>query len=89
MLLIEVVDQLGDDLCVSVALELEPFVLEENLDHLVIGQDAVVDDQEGVLLVRTLGVGVYLARDAVGGPAGVSDAAVGIHGLLQVHVGIT
>jgi hypothetical protein len=46
MLVVEVLGQLGDALGISLGLELEALALEQSLQLLVVGDDAVVDDGE-------------------------------------------
>lgn len=87
MLQVEVVDELGDDLGVGVALEAEALVLQEDLHLLVVGDDPVVHDEERMMGVGAVRVRVQLAGDAVGGPARVSYAAVDVRYLLHVQLG--
>lgn len=76
MLSVEVLNELGDDFGVSLALKHVPIFLQERLHFLVIGNDSVVDYDEGVLFVWALRVRVHLAWNAVRGPASVGNAAV-------------
>lgn len=46
-----------------------------------------MDNQESVLAVRPLGVGVHLRRDTVGRPACVRDAHVALRLRLEIDVG--
>jgi len=72
------VDLVDDDLGVGVGGEgvADLFLLPAQL--LVVFDDAVVDD--GNRSIAQVGMGVALARDAVGGPAGVGDAEVAADG---------
>jgi hypothetical protein len=65
------VDEVRDDLGVGVGEEADALPLELLPHADVVLDDAVVDDGDGP---RGVGVGVDLARAAVGGPAGVADA---------------
>lgn len=56
MLQIKVIDELRDDFCVGVALESETLVLQEHFHLLVIGDNAIVDNKEGVVWVRPVRV---------------------------------
>lgn len=87
MILMEVVDELGDDLRVGLALEAIVLLDEERPDLLVVGDDAVVYHHEGVVRVGPLGMGVVLAGAAVRRPAGVRDAAVGGGHVVDVQLG--
>lgn len=86
MQLVKVQNELGDDFGVGVALEAMALVLQEHLDLFVVGYYAVVHDHEGMAGVRSLGMGVGLARHSVSGPASVSDAAMDVDLLVHVQV---
>src|SRR5207237_8404600 len=80
---VQVPDQHGQHFGVSLAGERVPLLGEELLQRRVIFDDAVVNqrDAAGVVGVR---VGVDLGRRAVGGPAGVGHADVGVRQALAV-----
>ena len=73
---VDVLDELGDDLGVRGRLHLVALLLQVSLDVREVGDDAVVDKYEGVVLVGTLRMGVRVSGRAVGGPASVSAPAV-------------
>jgi hypothetical protein len=73
---VQVVDELGDDLRVSLALENVAALFQELLDVLIVGDDAVVDDDERVLEIRALWMRVGVAGDTVSSPTSVRDADV-------------
>ncbi len=66
-------DQVGEDLGVGLAEELDALALEALPQRVGVLDDAVVDDRDA-LVGRQVRVGVDVARHAVGGPAGVPDA---------------
>lgn len=70
--------QLGNDLGVGVRLKSEALLGQEQLDVLVVGDDTVVHQAEGVVLVRTLRVSVSCVRNTVGCPASVSNANMAV-----------
>lgn len=76
MLSVEVLNELGDNFGVSLTLKHIPIFLQERFHFLVIGNDPVVDYNEGVLFVWALRVRIHLAWNAVSGPASVGNAAV-------------
>lgn len=85
MLLVQVVDELGDHLGVGVRLETVAALLQERLHLFVVGDDAVVDDHERVLFVGTLRMRVDLARDSVRRPARVRDSDVRLEDVFRVR----
>ncbi len=56
-----------------------------HLDILVVGQDAVVDDDELVAVVRSLGMRVPFGGDPVGGPSRMGDPAVNMMDSVKVQ----
>ena len=74
------VDAVRDHLGVGLGGELVTAPLELVAQLLVVLDDAVVDDRQAV--ERDMRMGVALARDAVGGPAGVGDADLAAGGRL-------
>lgn len=88
VLFVQVVDELRDHLGVCLRLEVVSLRLQEALDVLVVGDDAVVDDDERVVLVGALRMRVRLARRAVSGPARVRDADVRLQLNVAGRVGL-
>ena len=84
--LVEVGDELGHHLGVRLRGEGDPLAHKEFLQLRVILNDAVVDHGD-LPAAADLGVGVYVAGGAVGGPAGVSDPRDAVHrGAAAEHV---
>ena len=83
VLVVKVLDQLGNHLGVGVRLELVTFALQEKLDVLVVCDDTVVNDDELVFVVRPLRVRVDLRGDSVGSPTRVADSDVDIMDVLK------
>jgi hypothetical protein len=73
---VQVMNELGDDLRVSFALENISALLQEGLDVLVVGDDSIVDDHESVFEIRAMGMRVGVAWRTVSGPTGVGNADV-------------
>ena len=67
-------DQFGNHLGISVGLKLVSLALQKQLDILVIGDDAVVNDHKLIPIVRTLRMGVDFGRNAVGCPTSVRNS---------------
>jgi hypothetical protein len=63
---------MGEDLGIGFGTECEAFPGQEGLEVEVVFDDAVVDEDHAV---GTMGMGVGFGGAAVGGPAGVADAA--------------
>lgn len=76
MLHVQVMDEFRDDLRVGLGLEEVAALLEELLDVLVVCDDPVVDDDEGVLEIRAVRMRIEFAGRAVGSPTGVRNSAV-------------
>lgn len=76
ILQVNMINELCDDFRVRFRLKVIPLQLEELLDVLVIGHDAVVHHHERVVRVRALRVRVELGGRSVGRPTGVRDAHV-------------
>lgn len=76
VLFVQVVDELCDHFGVCLRLEVVSLRLQKPLDVLVVGDDAVVDDDKRVVAVGSLWMRVRLARRAVSRPARVRDADV-------------
>ena len=64
----DVGDELGDALSVCLRLEHVALGHQELLDVLVVGDDAVVDNNELVVLSRSVGMGVGVRGSSVGSP---------------------
>ncbi len=77
-----VVQELGDDLGVGVALEGAPLGLQLLAQLGIVLNDPVMHQGDSA---GPLGVGVALGRGAVGGPAGVADADGAEQGVLVQH----
>mmetsp|Transcript_5859 Transcript_5859/g.12212 ORF Transcript_5859/g.12212 Transcript_5859/m.12212 type:complete len:296 (+) Transcript_5859:1161-2048(+) len=73
-------NQVHNHLCVRVAAELHPGLLELALHHVVIGHNAIMDDGDGAVCGEVR-VSVGVARPAVGGPSGVGNAEGALEGL--------
>ena len=58
---------------------------QEYFDVFVVGDDAVVNQEELVVLVTPLGVTVHLVRRTVGCPPGVSDTNVTVQRVLKLE----
>ena len=71
------IDQVGDHLGIGVGDELAPLRLQLGPELPVVLDDAVMDHRDAA---GGMGVGVGLARRAMGGPAGVADADCAAHG---------
>ena len=82
-----VLHELGDDFGVCGGLHGVPASLEVGEYVAVVGDDAVVDEDELVVVVGALGMGVEVGGWSVGGPASVSDAAVNVEGGVHVESG--
>ena len=67
-------DQLHEDFGVGLALEFDASVFQVGTQGLVVFYDAVVDQCDAAAGIEVR-VGVFIARDAVGRPAGVGHAA--------------
>ena len=65
----DVLDELGDALCVSLRLELHALGLQEHLDVLVVGDNAVVHHNELVNIAGAVRVAVCVGRGSVGSPS--------------------
>lgn len=85
MLQVEMINQLCDHFGVGVALEFKSLVLKENLHLLIIGNDAVVHNDEGVVLVRPLRMGIHFARNSVRRPTGVCNSAMHLRNAIEVQ----
>lgn len=70
------INELRDDFRVRFRLKVIPLQLQELLNVLVVGHDAVVHHHKTVVRVRALRMRVQLGRGAMGGPTGVSDTHV-------------
>lgn len=81
MLFPQVMHQLGKDLSVRVRLEFVALLRQEGLHVVVVGNDAIVDDDKAVALIRTLRMRVTLTGHAVGGPTCMCNANVSLHRL--------
>lgn len=86
LLVVQEERKLRDTLRVRLRLEFVALLLEQRLNVLVVGDDAVVDNGKLVAAVRTVGVSVDGRGDAVGGPARVRHANVGGEGPLHVDL---
>lgn len=84
ILLVQMVHQLRNHLRIRIGLEAMAAVLEERLQHLVVGDDAVVHDDERVLGVGALRMRVQLAGRSVRCPARMRNADVRAEHLLGV-----
>ena len=62
-------DELGDALSVSLRLELHALGLQEHLDVLVVGDNAVVHHDELVDIAGAVRVAVRVGRGSVGSPS--------------------
>ena len=67
-------DEVGDDLGVGLARELDAVGQQALLQGVEVLDDAVVDEGELAVLATAVRVGVLVGRAAVRGPAGVADA---------------
>ena len=84
----DVLGKLSNGLGIGLALKGVAFLLENQPELTVVGDDSIVDDRELVLGVRSVGVGVDTRRLAMGRPAGVGHTAVGGEGLVPVDRGL-
>lgn len=76
MLVVEVLCEFGNALCIGLRLELVAFGLQEGLKLLVVCDDAVMDDRKFPGRVGTVRVTVEARRGTVGGPTGVGNTGV-------------
>lgn len=88
MRVVEVVDQFRDHFCIGFTFKDEPFVLQKDFDFPVVGDDAVVDDDERVLQIGALRMRVHLVRLAMGRPASVGYAAMGLDHRVAVQFAV-
>ena len=79
-------DQFGNDLRVGVGLKLESVIFQVSLHILVVGDDAVMNDNEVVVLSGPLGMRIHLRRYTMGCPTGMSNADVHVMRSFQVQV---
>lgn len=73
VLIVDILCELGNSFCVSLSLELETLALEESLQFLVVGDDAVVDNGELPFGVRSV-VRIVSARASRIGPTDMRTA---------------
>lgn len=73
MLLVQVIDQFGNHFGVGFRFEMMSFRFQETFDILVIGDDAIVNDDKRMLAVRTLWMRIRFVGATVSGPACVRD----------------
>jgi hypothetical protein len=79
--LLDLLDEVGDDLGVGFGDELVALGGEFALQVEIVFDDAVVDDDDAAGAVA-MGMGVFFGGAAVGGPAGVADAEGAVEGML-------
>ena len=82
----EMADQFGNDLRVGVGFKLESVIFQVSLHILVVGDDAVMNDNEVVVLSGPLGMRIDLRRYAMGCPTGMSNADMYVVRSFQVQV---
>ena len=80
----DVFGELGNSFGISLTLKGITLLLEDKAELAVVGDDTVVDDRELVLGVGAVRVGVDRRGLTVGGPAGMSHAAVGGEGAIPL-----
>lgn len=86
MLLIEMVDELGNHLRISFAFEFVALLLQENLHLPVVGDDTVVHHHETVRSVGALGMRIHRTGYSMSGPTGVGDTTVDVCARLNIQL---
>merc|ERR1719495_2657552 len=84
---VQVLDQLGNDLSVSVRFELVALALQKEFDVPVVCDDTIVDDNKLVFIVGPLRMAIDLGGGAVSGPTCVADSHVDLVFLVEVEFG--